>query len=76
MSKIKFPFKPSEKVRAAFRQERQLRMAIRLMTKALVEVASGISDPFDTLRTEHPELMEYKALNYNHMSEEVVIGEM
>jgi hypothetical protein len=41
--KIKFPFEPSEKVKAAFRYEKAMAKAVELMTKALLEVAADSS---------------------------------
>lgn len=69
---IKFPFKPNEKVRAAFRQERQMKVAIKLMTQALVSIAAEIQDPFQVLIEEHPEFKEYRfsGVVYSRMTEE------
>ena len=74
-NEIKFPFKPNEKVRAAFRQERQMRAAIRLMTQAVAEVAAEINEPFTVLVEEYPEFKEYKysGIKYIHLTEEIDI---
>ncbi len=71
-NEIKFPFKPNEKVRAAFRQERQMKCAIKLMTQALAEIAAEIQEPFTVLMEEHPEFKEYRysGLKYTHLTEE------
>jgi len=72
---IKFPFEPNEKVKAAFRQQRQMKAAVQLMTEALAEVAASIKEPFYVLAEEHPELREYRwtGLSYNHLTEELDI---
>ena len=75
MDEVKFPFKPSERARAAFRQERQRKAAIKLMTEALAEVASDITEPFEVLVQDHPELMEYRwyGMSFNHLTQELDI---
>ena len=70
--KIKFPFEPSEKVKAAFRNEGKTRVAIEIITRALVEAAaSQVESPWMTLRKEHPEFQHRLGhdLVWNGMSE-------
>ncbi|TET30121.1 MAG: hypothetical protein E3J70_05380 [Candidatus Heimdallarchaeota archaeon] len=72
---IEFPFELNEKVKAAFRNESAMRMAIELVTKALVESAAfQISNPWLVLVKEHPELQKFhNNLVYNSMTETVDI---
>jgi len=71
--KIKFPFEPNEKVKAAFRNEAAIKHATRLITEALVEtVAKCITTSWEMLRKEHPELLEIlKPITYNHFTQTV-----
>lgn len=68
--KIEFPFKPNETVKAAFRNDAKMKIAIKLMTEALAEVAaSQCESPFAVLFKEYPELKEQgRSLHYNHVS--------
>jgi len=72
---IKFPFEPSEKVKAAFRHEGQMRAAVRLMTEALLKVAGEqCGEPFEILRKEHPDIfLKHRPLFYNHATQTVDI---
>ena len=55
--KIEFPYEVSEKTKAAFRQENQMKKAIELMTEAIAKVASENISGWETLKREHPELV-------------------
>lgn len=57
--KIQFPFEPNEIVKAAFRDETQMKIAIKMMTEALANVAAAqCGSPFDVVFREYPELIE------------------
>ncbi len=66
---VKFPFEPSEKVKAAFRRGTALRETVALMTEALMRAAADTTtDPWDVVRKEHPELNLVKGnIIYNHL---------
>jgi len=73
---IKFPFEPNKKVKAAFRQETQLRRAIYVMTEAVAKVAADVIDPWEVAKQEHPELMvNLGRLKYNLISERIDLSE-
>ena len=72
MAEIKFPFEPNEKVKAAFRNEGKTRVAIEVITRALVEAAaSQVESPWKTLRKEHIEFQHHLGygLVWNNLSE-------
>lgn len=70
--KAKFPFVPNEQVKAAFRQEVQMKRAIALMTKALADAASDVLDPWEIVKKEHPEVLKQSSrLRYNVISETI-----
>ena len=75
--KIEFPFEPSEKVKAAFRNENKMKIAVELMTRALADVlAESLYDPFEMLRKEHPEVLsrlKKGRLSYNHLTQTIDI---
>ena len=74
MTEIKFPFEPSEKVKAAFRNEGKTRVAIEIITRALVDAAaSQVDSPWMTLRKEHPEFQSRfgRDLIWNNLSETI-----
>lgn len=72
---IKFPFEPSEKVKAAFRHEGQMKVAIRIMTEALVTAAAEqCSNPFELLREEHPDIfLSRRTLFYDQATQTIDI---
>lgn len=69
---VKFPFMPNEQVKAAFRQEVQLKRAIAMMTEALAKTASDVLDPWEVVKKEHPEILKQSTkLRYNVISETI-----
>ena len=80
VEKIKFPFEPNERVKAAFRNEVARIQAIDVMTKSLLEASIQVANPWGVLRREHPELCDKAGktkvgYNYNHFTEMVDIKE-
>ena len=72
-NEIKFPFEPSERVKAAFRNEVRLRQAITLMTEALIQATTDMPDVWAIVRQDHPELTECERngskVSYNHLTQ-------
>ena len=73
--KVKFPFEPNEKVKAAFRQETALKVAVQCITEALVTTtARPLRNPWKVLFKEHPEVYNAsKNLIYDQITDTVDI---
>ena len=72
---IQFPFEPNEKVKAAFRQQTALKVAVQCITEALVvATARPLRNPWKVLFKEHPEVYSAsKSLIYDQVTDTVDI---
>jgi hypothetical protein len=72
--KIKFPFEPNEKVKAAFEQSSQYAKVLDMMIKALTQAfTQEYIDPWSIVQKEHPELMDFDRLSYNHLTKKIIL---
>lgn len=71
-SEIQFPFEPNKKVKAAFREDIKLQIAIDSILESLIKKATKIDKGFNVLFREHPELISERGnLKYNRVTEKI-----